>query len=121
MRRVRLEKLWTIKNCQTRSSHTPIRASRTRADLGVALVERRLYFGLSRGRCVGFVTGPCAFCGSIEHVSAGVRSACILPIGGLRKRHYYRTSGARQAMSGGLNPGAQAAVRRASGVNSLKR
>src|ERR1700691_4017192 len=35
---------------------------------GVALVERRLYLSLSRGRCIGVVTGPCAFYGSIEHV-----------------------------------------------------
>jgi len=97
MRRVRLEELWVTKNCSACCAKPPSRANeaaaRTRARfieaiamvaMGVALDLR---LGLSRrqrrvGRLRRLRLGPFGFCGSIEHVSAGVSE---MPIPSLRR------------------------------------
>ena len=73
-----------------------------RLNSGVALVERRLYLRLRRSRLVGVVAGPCAICGSIEHVVRRGSISLHLAQAGGASRYYYRTSVASVRAHSGL-------------------
>ena len=94
MRRVRLEKLWVMKNCQARRNSRRCCAQAVRRRDRALAVSPRV--SASTGaNAAGAASGLCDFCGSVEHVA--------LPGLGHARVHCYRAPAAPSVSTGTLS------------------